>query len=144
MVAASAAWLVARPSSVGRLALLLAAATVAIVLELPALGSHLLLVLAVAVCVLVHLGAGLVRPGRTPGIERPAGGEGAVALVLCAASPYVGWRAGDAFTMYSGLRTSPTAWNHVLLPPAVRVRGPGGPQGAPGSSPRSERSHTPR
>lgn len=67
---------------------------------------------------------GVVAPRRGRSNGRPCGVflAGTVALVLCAASPYLGWRAGDAFTMYSGLRTSPSGWNHVLLPPALRLR----------------------
>lgn len=88
--------------------------------------------------------AGTRSASAVAGRPRGAFLAGAVALVLCAASPYVGWRAGDAFTMYSGLRTSPAAWNHVLLPPAVRVRGRGGPPRAPGPASRSERAPAPR
>lgn len=63
-------------------------------------------------------------PSRPARVGRPRGAflAGTVALVLCAGSPYLGWRTGDAFTMYSGLDTLPAGWNHVLLPPAVRLR----------------------
>lgn len=72
--------------------------------------------------------AAVLRRGTAAGASTPSGRPrgvfvaGAAVLVLCAASPYLGWRTGDAFTMYSGLRTSPSGWNHVLLPSAVRLR----------------------
>ncbi|WP_026911687.1 hypothetical protein [Patulibacter minatonensis] len=65
------------------------------------------------------------RRGREP--ARPAGAMpvvfrlGIAALVLCAATPYLGLRVGDAFTMYSGLRTGAASWNHLFVPEAVRI-----------------------
>jgi hypothetical protein len=61
-------------------------------------------------------------PARAPGALRGVFALGIVALVLVAASPYLGHRAGDAFTMYSGLRTAEGSWNHLVVPEAVRVR----------------------
>lgn len=68
---------------------------------------------AVALVVTPGRGAGS-RGGTGRGRPVPAFAAGLVALVLVAASPYAGHRAGDAFTMYSGLDASPDGWNHVL------------------------------
>lgn len=84
--------------------------------------------LAVLGAVLAAVGRLLVRGRRTPHRRADSGRPrgvfltGAVVLVTCAASPYLGGRAGDAFTMYSGLRTGPSSWNHVVVPSAVRLR----------------------
>ncbi|CAB4949113.1 unannotated protein [freshwater metagenome] len=68
--------------------------------------------------------AGARSSGR-PGRPAPAFVAGLVALVLVAASPYLGHRAGDAFTMYSGLDASPDGWNHVLPLHEAPPRGEG-------------------
>lgn len=44
-------------------------------------------------------------------------------VVLNALTPYLGLKTQNAFTMYSNLQTEEGAWNHLLLPEAMRVFG---------------------
>jgi hypothetical protein len=46
---------------------------------------------------------------------------GIAALVLNAATPYLGIKTRAAFTMFSNLRTEPGHWNHLVIPESVRV-----------------------
>lgn len=46
-----------------------------------------------------------------------------VLLVVNGASPYLGLKTDSSFEMFSNLRTEPGAWNHVLIPEAVRIFG---------------------
>ncbi len=46
---------------------------------------------------------------------------GIAALVLNAATPYLGVKTRAAFTMFSNLRTEPGHWNHLVVPESVRV-----------------------
>ncbi|MDO9407528.1 HTTM domain-containing protein [Patulibacter sp.] len=77
--------------------------------------------LAAVVVATARAGAG-ARP-RSGRDLRPTYAAGVVLLVLVAASPYLGHRVGDAFTMYSALDTSPRGWNHEILPRGVRLLG---------------------
>ena len=43
------------------------------------------------------------------------------AVLLSAASPYLGSKTKYSFTMYSNLRTEPERWNHLVVPEAVRI-----------------------
>ena len=42
-------------------------------------------------------------------------------LVLNAVAPYAGWKTDTSFEMFSGLRTEAGSWNHLLVPPGVRL-----------------------
>lgn len=65
---------------------------------------------------------GMVAPVRW-GSRSPVVLAGIGVLVLNGASPYLGAKTLSSFTMYSGLRTEPGAWNHLLVPETVRVLG---------------------
>jgi hypothetical protein len=70
----------------------------------------------------------LLRYGRPiryrPGFLRlahPVWWLGPALVVLNAASPYVGLKTQNSFTMYSNLQTENGRWNHALLPAEMRV-----------------------
>ncbi len=54
-------------------------------------------------------------------IRSPIMWVGIAALVLNAATPYLGVKTRAAFTMFSNLRTEPGHWNHLVVPESVRV-----------------------
>lgn len=54
-------------------------------------------------------------------IRSPIMWVGIAALVLNAATPYLGVKTRAAFTMFSNLRTEPGHWNHLLVPEQIRV-----------------------
>lgn len=68
-------------------------------------------------------------PGSVPYPERalrmrsPVLVAGVLVLAIDAACPYVGLKTDTSFEMFSGLRTEPGAWNHLVVPETVRVFG---------------------
>ncbi|MGI8624212.1 MAG: hypothetical protein ACR2NB_12190, partial [Solirubrobacteraceae bacterium] len=52
---------------------------------------------------------------------QPAFAVGLLALVLNAASPYLGLKTEATFAMFSNLQTEPGHWNHLLLPERLRI-----------------------
>ena len=94
----------------------------------PTLGTATRLVVVAAVAAGV---VALVRSRRgapEPPPERPAAWGpvpvlGVVVLVINAMCPYLGLKTDTSFEMFSGLRTEPGAWNHLVVPEGVRVFG---------------------
>lgn len=62
-----------------------------------------------------------VYPPRTLRIRHPVLVLAAAVLVVDAAAPYLGVATGTSFEMFSGLRTEPGAWNHLVVPEQVRL-----------------------
>jgi hypothetical protein len=60
-------------------------------------------------------------PRATLRIRGPILWLGIAALVLNAATPYLGVKTRAAFTMFSNLRTEPGHWNHLVVPESARV-----------------------
>lgn len=94
----------------------------------PAVGLLATLVYLALAALLVTAVVGSSRgPGAFPvgpgGWTRAVPALGAALLVVNALCPYLGLKTDTSFEMFSGLRTEPGAWNHLLLPQAVRVFG---------------------
>ena len=66
VVILTAIWVVLRPTSVARFLLMLAAETIAVAIDLPNVGDHVLLVLVTAVCVLSFVAWTALRTRRMP------------------------------------------------------------------------------
>jgi hypothetical protein len=60
-------------------------------------------------------------PRATLRVRSPIMWVGIAALVLNAATPYLGVKTRAAYTMFSNLRTEPGHWNHLVVPESVRV-----------------------
>ena len=72
--------------------------------------------------VLLALEAGTGRPAR-PTRPAPVLALATAVLVVDALCPYLGLKTDTSFEMFSGLRTEAGAWNHLVVPEAVRVFG---------------------
>ena len=64
-----------------------------------------------------------LHPIRCPRVGHPILVVGILVLVLNGLCPYLGLKTDNSFEMFSGLRTEPGAWNHLVVPEAVRVFG---------------------
>ncbi len=62
-------------------------------------------------------------PTRSLRVGHPILVVGILVLVVNGLCPYLGLKTDTSFEMFSGLRTEPGAWNHLLVPEAVRVFG---------------------
>lgn len=64
-----------------------------------------------------------MRPKRSLRVGHPILAVGILALMLNGSCPYLGLKTDTSFAMFSGLRTEPGAWNHLVVPEAVRLFG---------------------
>jgi hypothetical protein len=64
-----------------------------------------------------------LHPARSLRIGHPILVVGILVLVVNGLCPYLGLKTDTSFEMFSGLRTEPGAWNHLVVPEAVRVFG---------------------
>ncbi len=64
-----------------------------------------------------------LHPTRSLRIGHPILVVGILVLVVNGLCPYLGLKTDTSFEMFSGLRTEPGAWNHLVVPEAVRVFG---------------------
>ncbi|MDQ2727875.1 MAG: HTTM domain-containing protein [Actinomycetota bacterium] len=64
-----------------------------------------------------------MRPRRPLWVGHPILAVGILVLVINGSCPYLGLKTDTSFAMFSGLRTEPGAWNHLVVPEAVRVFG---------------------
>lgn len=64
-----------------------------------------------------------LHPTRSPRIPHPLLLVGILVVVVNGLCPYLGLKTDTSFEMFSGLRTEPGAWNHLVVPEAVRVFG---------------------
>lgn len=62
-------------------------------------------------------------PTRSLRVGHPILVVGLLVLVVNGLCPYLGLKTDTSFEMFSGLRTEPGAWNHLVVPEAVRVFG---------------------
>lgn len=108
LVVLAAGWLLVRPDSVGRLAALLVTVAVSVTADLPVVGSHRLVELAVAVGPLADLGWTTVRLRRVPGPDE----------WTAAAAPLL---AGTVLVVYAFAALAKT--NSTFLDPAVSCAG---------------------
>lgn len=62
-------------------------------------------------------------PKRSSRVGHPILVAGVLTLVINGSCPYLGLKTDTSFAMFSGLRTEPGVWNHLVVPEAFRVFG---------------------
>ncbi len=62
-------------------------------------------------------------PPHSLRVREPVLAVGVALLIVNGMSPYLGLQTDSSFEMFSNLRTEPGAWNHLLVPEAVRIFG---------------------